>query len=602
MKRTELPTHSSTVRRALIAWAIGSAVFIPLVTAYQLPPQPAFTNQWVACVLWVVACTVLLWAATVPRRGVGSAVYALVLLRLRRSAAVDWLLAVWLAVLFGVTLSLIGGRTPLFAAIPSLCVLGCVLTATWLIAKQTNEVGDLIARAVLIALLLAALVNAAIAVVQTYAPSWHDERWIAQLFGGRAYGNLRQPNLLALLSLWGLLAASAWLRAGAARAWMLAGMPLLLFALWLSGSRTGWLALPIVLICAALHWQVNAAQQPMAATRRHGLRRYAILAAAAIIVLAVLWLTLGGIRVERSVSIAQRASLWRDVLVLIAENPWLGVGFGQLNFAWTLTPLPARAPDVFDHAHNLPLHLAAELGIPIALTIVTLATLAIYLSMRHSRAQWRWIAFGVIAVALWHSLFEYPLWFAHFLIPCAAVAALLANSASVGVNVKTKPQQHEETAIASHGSMLAKATRPLALLATLAFAAWLAIWLALGYRAISRVYEHANDIPKASSLARAAQAHSVYGYYGDYALIMLSGDEAALDLFSRPIRGVIDEKLLTAWARVLDRAGRDEEATFVVARAREFKTDPSFEYLPAVPPNVASAPLRFSIDSFRTRQ
>lgn len=329
----------------------------------------------------------------------------------------------------------------------------------------------------------------------------------------------------------------------------------------------------------------------MAAIRRPVLWRYTILAAAAITVVAVLWLTLGGIRVERSVSIAQRASLWRDVLVLIAENPWLGVGFGQLNFGWTLTPLPARAPDVFDHAHNLPLHLAAELGIPMTLTIMALAALAIYRSMRHSRAQWRWIAFGIIAVALWHSLFEYPLWFAHFLIPCAAVAALLAHSASVRGSETTKPQP-KETAIASHGRVLAQLTTPLALLTTLALAAWLAVWLALGYRATSRVYEHANDIAKARSLARAAQAHPVYGYYGDYALIMLSGDEAALDLFSRPIRGVIDEKLLSAWARALDRAGRIEEAAFVVARAREFKPDPSFEYLPAVAPPAASAPLR----------
>jgi O-antigen ligase len=40
--------------------------------------------------------------------------------------------------------------------------------------------------------------------------------------------------------------------------------------------------------------------------------------------------------------------------------------------AWTLTPLPGRPTAFFDHAHNLPLHLAAELGLPLALAVMAL--------------------------------------------------------------------------------------------------------------------------------------------------------------------------------------------------------------------------------------
>ncbi len=64
-----------------------------------------------------------------------------------------------------------------------------------------------------------------------------------------------------------------------------------------------------------------------------------------------------------------RWSIWRDTLVLIARNPWLGVGFGEFNFAWTLTPFPDRNPQFFDHTHNLPLHLAVELGVPLAVVL-----------------------------------------------------------------------------------------------------------------------------------------------------------------------------------------------------------------------------------------
>ena len=47
---------------------------------------------------------------------------------------------------------------------------------------------------------------------------------------------------------------------------------------------------------------------------------------------------------------------------LIAQHPWLGVGFGEFNFAWTLTPFPDRPVAFFDHAHNLMLQFARRAG------------------------------------------------------------------------------------------------------------------------------------------------------------------------------------------------------------------------------------------------
>ena len=90
----------------------------------------------------------------------------------------------------------------------------------------------------------------------------------------------------------------------------------------------------------------------------------------------------------------------------------------------------------------------------------------------------------------------------------------------------------------------------------------------------------------------AARASPLYGQYGDYAAIMLAGDRAPLEWFARPVRTVLDERLLTAWARALERAGQHERAAWVVARAREFPPDPAFAELPVVtaPLNPASAP------------
>ena len=38
-----------------------------------------------------------------------------------------------------------------------------------------------------------------------------------------------------------------------------------------------------------------------------------------------------------------RYKIWWNSLALIAQHPWLGVGFGEFNFVWTLTPV-SRSP------------------------------------------------------------------------------------------------------------------------------------------------------------------------------------------------------------------------------------------------------------------
>ena len=66
---------------------------------------------------------------------------------------------------------------------------------------------------------------------------------------------------------------------------------------------------------------------------------------------------------------SSRFAIWSNTLALIRAHPWSGVGFGEFNFAWTLTPFPDRPVAFFDHTHNLALHLAVELGIPLTLVV-----------------------------------------------------------------------------------------------------------------------------------------------------------------------------------------------------------------------------------------
>jgi O-antigen ligase len=588
-KRIE-PPRGKQPRPSNFMAAVGALVFLsgllPLVIAYQIPPQPTFVNQWCAGVLWLAVAAVGAWYLSKTANDRSNFVATARWTERWRSPEL-WLVAFWVAMIFGVTLSVAAGRAPFFVQVPSLSVLALALALTFFLVSLDATARDRMVYVLLFALLFAALANAAVALLQFAAPLWHDDIWIAAGYGDRPYGNLRQPNHLALLSLWGLLALVALFSRRYRAIGLLLSLPLLA-ALWLSGSRAGWLALPIAAVFAAVHLRATRTSTTRLTASKRAVIALAIGALAFVVVTAAVVLVVraseGGVR---EIAILQRVSLWRDVLSLIAESPWLGIGFNQLNFAWTLMPLPARSGDVFDHAHNLPLQFAAEFGIPGAALLLLSLSIALTLAIAKSTASWRWVGVGIVAVSLWQSLFEYPLWFAHLLLPVVAIAALLANTATA----TTKPQ----STIAPSASNIA--LRRTGVATAFGLAAAFAVWLVQGYRDVSRIYANANDLEKATAAAASAQTHYVYGHYGDYAAIMLKQDRATLELFVRPTRNIIDEKLLTAWARALDRAGRFEDAAYIVARAREFKPDPAFENLPPVVSQ--SSPHRSRVAAFR---
>ena len=124
---------------------------------------------------------------------------------------------------------------------------------------------------------------------------------------------------------------------------------------------------------------------------------------------------------------AGRRVLWRNVLTLIAQHPWLGWGWGETDFAHFMTAYPSmRFCDMLDNAHDFPLHLALELGVPFAL-------LCLFVALRWvlRRQPWRELrperamAWGVLCVLSIHSLLEYPLWYGPFQITLGLVLGVL---------------------------------------------------------------------------------------------------------------------------------------------------------------------------------
>jgi hypothetical protein len=128
--------------------------------------------------------------------------------------------------------------------------------------------------------------------------------------------------------------------------------------------------------------------------------------------------------------------LWDNVLRLIAEHPWRGWGWGELDYAHYLH-LYGDAPrfcDILDNAHNLPLHVAVELGVPAALLLCGLVAWAVLRARpwRETDAD-RQLAWCVLAVIGIHSLLEYPLWYGPFQLALGLALGLLAPHAPAAV-------------------------------------------------------------------------------------------------------------------------------------------------------------------------
>ncbi|MCX8520931.1 MAG: Wzy polymerase domain-containing protein, partial [Rhodoferax sp.] len=135
---------------------------------------------------------------------------------------------------------------------------------------------------------------------------------------------------------------------------------------------------------------------------------------------------------EDSAPCSSRLTLWSNVLHLIAQKPWLGWGWGELKYAHFSTLYPgARFCEILGNAHNLPLHLAVELGLPVAV-LVCGSVLWWVLRQKPWREQHatRQLAWMVLAVIGLHSLLEYPLWYGPFQLATALALWLLWSNRS----------------------------------------------------------------------------------------------------------------------------------------------------------------------------
>ena len=116
--------------------------------------------------------------------------------------------------------------------------------------------------------------------------------------------------------------------------------------------------------------------------------------------------------------LAFRLHIWYESLLLFLQSPWLGIGFGQtrwMSFYMLDSQWLIELPGSYEHAHNLVIHVFAEMGL--AGGLLLLAGIVAWLR----GFQWKnihletWYVLALLATIGIHSMLEYPLWYAYFL-------------------------------------------------------------------------------------------------------------------------------------------------------------------------------------------
>lgn len=372
---------SVNVWQQLASWLCIAALLL-LVGTTHFKPQPSVT-------CWLAASAVLIAVFQSPRLGIG-----------------PWLSAV--AVVFATAMAAFVGAA---------------------LVQDRARMQAALAHG----LLWAGTISAVLGLLQYYGFAEALAPWTTAPPEGQAFGNLRQRNQFASLIGMALIAA-LWLYASyrgrsVQRRLMWVGVvSLLLIAAAASTSRTGLLEVVAIVGVAAFiarRERQTGRTDPNVLTR---LPAPLVLLSWIPLYFAIAWLlpqlACGGVdgmmqRLSEAAPIGHsRLILWNNVLTLIAEHPWTGWGWGELSFAHythsTLYP-GARFVEILDNAHNLPLHLAVELGIPAAVLICGgFLWLVISAKPWREREPFRLMAWGLLGVLVLHSLVEYPLWYGPF--------------------------------------------------------------------------------------------------------------------------------------------------------------------------------------------
>ncbi len=173
-----------------------------------------------------------------------------------------------------------------------------------------------------------------------------------------------------------------------------------------------------------------------------------------------------------------------------------------------------------------------------------------------------------------HSLLEYPMWYAYFLLPTAW---------AFGFGLGSGPAARRAEGV--------RLLFPAAAL-TVALVSY-AIW---DYTRVTTIFVAADDAPPLAQRIERGQQSLFFAHHADYAAATTEVDERLrAHAFDRAMHFLLDTRLMMAWAQELARRGEVDRARHLAARLREFRNPTSKDWFAAcdrVPPGDPARPFQ----------
>jgi hypothetical protein len=257
------------------------------------------------------------------------------------------------------------------------------------------------------------------------------------------------------------------------------------------------------------------------------------------------------------------------------------VGWGEFNRVWSTTPFPGRPVAFFDHTHNLLLQFVVELGLPLAALVLSLLTWALWRawpvgaaaagdgrSLPLLRSAWM-----MVLLVAWHSLLEYPLWYAYFLLPAAFAWGLCLGAGRT--SAQTGTHRPAWTLLIASALLCAGSAASV-----------------LDYLRVTEIFEPGNSaVPLAERIA-IGQRSVLFSHHADYAAATTAtSPDAALGAIEGAKHFLLDTRLMIAWSRALAASGNIEGAQYIAGRLREFRNAGAKDFFaPCLEPHAADTP------------